>query len=172
MPVLAALVLLASLAPAQTPPPAASSAPAPAASTGPATGPAAVLIKNSKTRLQADDVQGALRDAEAAVAAGGGADAFAQRAEAKLASGRPIAEAVDDYEQAAKLDGRYAPQYAGLVDQMNTGLHPNARPKSREAGALLSTRVLMGMTVGGLILVVVGFLVPRRRKPGEPPQDY
>lgn len=122
MKTLALLLLLAAppRAPAQTAPPA-----------QPQT-PASGTVDSSKIRLEAQDPAGALRDAETAVARGGGADAYAARADAKRALGRPIAEVAADYAEAAKLDPRYMAKYQGLLEQARSEANPQTL--SRKAG--------------------------------------
>ena len=94
---------------------------APEASTAaPAATPPPGSLDSSKIRLDAHDLPGALADAESVVAKGGGADAFAARADAKRALGMPIEQVLADYAQAVKLDPRYLEKYDGLVAQVES----------------------------------------------------
>ena len=81
-------------------------------------------VESSKIRLDAYDVSGALADAELVIAEGGGADAFAARADAHRAQGAPFEEVLADYAQAAKLDPRYIEKYNGLIAQRESERNP------------------------------------------------
>jgi hypothetical protein len=117
--------------------------------------PKSGTVDSSKAHLDAQDPAGALRDAETAVARGGGADAYAARADAKRALGRPVAEAAADYAQAAKLDPRYAAKYEGLLEQARSEANPQTNPKKagREQGTGINHLALV------LALVMLGVLV-------------
>lgn len=141
-------------------------APAPAAS------PAAALAASARARLAADDLAGALADAEAAVAAGGGAEAYAVRGEAKRALGRPIAGVLDDYAEAARLDRRYAPAYQGFLAQRDSNARPD-RKSDRQTGAAGVPSSVFGVLGGvGVLFVMIGALFFRRRprSGGAPPR--
>jgi hypothetical protein len=163
---LALVFLLArpAAAASQAPPVAASSAPAQAAAL-----PAGTL-ERSKLRLEAHDPAGALADAEAAVAKTHGADEYAARGAAKLALGRPMDEAIADYEEASKLDPRYIEKYKGLIVQRDS----ERNPKSRMGGKVIETGVnAIALTLGaimasGMIIVFAFALARGREKPFAP----
>ena len=112
-------------------------------------------VDGSKIRLDAQDPAGALRDAETAVARGGGADAYAARADAKRALGRPVAEAAADYAQAAKLDPRYTAKYQGILEQARSEAHPQTDPKkagkTQGSGFNHLSLVMGAVMLGGLV---------------------
>ena len=91
-------------------------------------------LEGSKIRLDAHDAEGALKDAEIALSKGGGADAYAARADAKRALGRPVDEAIADYAEAAKLDPRYIEKYNGLIAQKESEAHPKTDSRSGGKG--------------------------------------
>jgi hypothetical protein len=125
----------------------------------------ATLTQDAKTLLGAEQLRSALADAEAAVAAGGGADALAARAEAKLALGRPLAEALQDYEAAARLDPRYGEKYQGLLAQLKSETSPD-RPKDRKRSGAggIGMGVVGGLAAAGVLLLAFGLLFVRRKK--------
>ena len=150
-----------------------------AASTGtaaaqPATPPPGTL-DSSKIRLDAQDAAGALADAETALAHGGGADAFAARADAKRALGRSMDEVIADYAAAAELDPRYIEKYKGLIAQKESEEHPSAKAKSGGTGkgvnGLPIAEVLGTAAVGGLLIVAAMVLVRGRDKAPIAPDD-
>jgi hypothetical protein len=111
------------------------------------------------------DRKAALADAEAAVQAGGGADAFAARAEAKLALSRPD-DALIDYAEAARRDpARYGKRYQDLLARLQprqeTGKGKNAA-SSGVAGVSIVFIVALGGA--GAALVLFGLLFLRRKK--------
>lgn len=127
------------------------------------------LVASARAKVKADDLAGALKDAEAAVAARGGAPALAARADVKRALGRPIAEAIDDYAAAARLDPAYQEKYEGLIAQRNTGLHPEKARKSQETGvADVPMRVVKGIGAAGAALLILAWWALRRGKGGTP----
>lgn len=170
MNVLAALALIGSLARAAAAPlDAGTTVPAQALGAG-TTAPASVadaatLAQNAKTLLDAGDLKTALADAEAAVAAGGGAEAFARRAEAKLALGRPLDEALSDYAEAARLDPRYEEKYRGILDQFQSESRRGKPKDARNEGAGgVSMLFVLGLAAAGLVLLVCGFLFLHLKK--------
>jgi hypothetical protein len=152
----AVLALSCSLAQAEKPPLAVGTT-APASAVDPAT-----IIQKTKALLNEDQLKTALADAEAAVAAGGGADALAARAEAKLALGRPLAEVIQDYAVAAQLDSKYADKYQGIVAQVRS----ETRPRRFKDGATGAGGVPMsfvgGLAGAGMFLLAISLLVMRR----------
>ena len=159
-----ALACLAGRAAAQ-PQPLAPGATAPAVSTA-AASEAATLTQNSKTLLDVRDSKSALDDADAAVRAGGGADAYAARAEAKLAVSRPD-DALIDYAEAAR---RAPARYEAKNRALQARIEPNAsldKPRKNAAArgvAGISIVVLLGLAGAGVALVVFGLLYLRRKK--------
>lgn len=156
MKLLAALAFAGLLgrAAAQTPPPGVSTAAAAEAET---------LTQNSQVLLDARDRKTALADAEAAVSAGGGADAYAARAEAKLALSRPD-DALIDYAEAARRDpARYGEKYRALLAQ----LQPK-RGESKNAAARgvagISMKIVLGLAAAGVALIVFGLTFLRRKR--------
>jgi hypothetical protein len=153
-------------------------APAPAASTGTAVQtptPPPGTLDSSKIRLDAHDDAGALADAETALANGGGADAYAARADAKRALGQPMDEVIADYAQAAKLDPRYIEKYKGLIAQKESEDHPSHQAKSAGTGkgvnGLPIAEVLGTAAVGGLLIVAGLVLVRGRNDHPQAPDD-
>jgi hypothetical protein len=129
------------------------------------TADAATMAANAKTLLNADDLQTALATAAAAVAAGGGADAFAARAEAKRALGRPLAEVIDDYAQAARLDPRYAEKYQGVIAQLQSEAFPVKSKNGAQTGAGGVRIAFVGALAAiGLLLLAISILYVRRKK--------
>jgi hypothetical protein len=153
--------------------PRAGAQPAPAvnASTGPVVSSAAALtptpppgnLESSKIRLDAHDVAGALADAEAVIARdGGSADAFAARADAKRALGRPMGEVLADYAEAAKLDPRYIEKLNGLIAQLKSEQHPDKRGWSKGLGGLPIGFIALAGFVGIGFFVVAGVMARKR----------
>jgi len=71
--------------------------------------------------LQLRDPAQELSQAENAVAKGGGADAYAARADAKRSLGRPFQDYVVDYAEAARLDPKkYAEKFQGILEQQQS----------------------------------------------------
>ena len=152
-------------------------APAPVASTATAVQtptPPPGTIDSSRIRLDAQDAAGALADAELALAHGGGADAYAARADAKRALGRPIGEVIADYDEAAKLDPRYIEKYKGLIAQKESEEHTSRQAKSagtsKGVNGLPIAEVLGTATVGG-VLIVAGLVLVRGRDKPQAPDD-
>ena len=78
----------------------------------------------------------ALADAERAVAANpDGAIGYLNRAAAKAGLSRPGGEILSDFERAAQLDARYAPQYAAARKRWASSEAPVLAPKALEAPA-------------------------------------
>ncbi|HXT02188.1 MAG TPA: hypothetical protein VN915_16060 [Elusimicrobiota bacterium] len=155
MKLLPALAVLASLGRAAAAQPA-----------GPAisTADAQSLTQNARTLLDARDAEHALADAEAAVQAGGGADAYAARAQAKIALNRPDAGLIDYAEAARRDPARYGAKYRALQAQL--------QPKTDKAGqkaavggvAGISIFFIIGLACAGVALLIFGFLFLRRKK--------
>lgn len=83
---------------------------------------AATRVQRSKARLQAGDARGALGDARDAIALQPGlGEAYAARAEAHRALGLAEADLLADYEEAARLDGRFTDAYKTLVIRTGAG---------------------------------------------------
>ena len=137
--------------------------------TAPLPTPPPGTLDSSKIRLDAHDVTGALADAEAVLAKGGGADAYIARADAKRALGRPMEEVLADYSQAAKLDPRYLEKYNGLITQIESEKHPQKTTGGSGLGGVPVGFVLLGMVVG-IICITGGVMLTRERgeKPAAP----
>ena len=145
------------------------------------TTPSTGTVEHAKALLDAQDPEGALKDAESAVARGGDAEAYAARADAKFALGRSMDEVIEDYARAAMLDARYEEKYNGLVAQRES--EKNRRGKSRReiAPGKPVDRLAMSLfapAVGGLLLIALLVIVKGRENPfscgrckKEPPQD-
>ena len=130
--------------------------------------PSTGTVASAKLRL-AHDPAGALADANIAVARGGGvdADAFAARADAELALGRPLDQVIEDYGKAAKLSPVYLERYQGLVVQRYTESHPHSRQKTGGvslAGDMTNDIALMlaGGAIGFMILVITLVMIKGR----------
>jgi hypothetical protein len=131
----------------------------------PSFGASTGTVETARIRLKAEDLAGALADAETAVARGGGAEAYAARADAKLALGRPLDEVIADYAPAVKLDPRYAKRYQGLVDQKASLAEPRKKPKHlKTAGENYNgLAMVLGTAALGLLLVIVTLVLVRGR---------
>jgi hypothetical protein len=157
---LALLLMLASptLAAPQAPPAAVSTTTIASTTSVQAATPPPGSLDSSKIRLDSQDATGALADAETALAHGGGADAYAARADAQLALGRPLDRVIEDYGKAAKLDSAYLERYEGLIAQRDSETNPKARFKT--GGVSLGNvadslaMILAAAAVSWLILVV------------------
>jgi hypothetical protein len=136
--------------------------------------PAPGSLDSAKIRLDAQDAAGALRDAEIALAKGGGADAYAARADAKRALGRPVDEAIADYAEAAKLDPRYIEKYKGLIAQKESEARPNRNSIAGGTG-LNGVPISEIATAGiaGVMLIVAAVMMLRKReeRPLAPDDD-
>jgi len=95
---------------------------------------AAVRVQRSKARLASGDAPGALGDSDDAIRMDPSlGEAYAARAEAKRALGRAEEELLTDYEEAAKLDGRFTQAYRALVTRL-TGEAPSSGAPAAAAG--------------------------------------
>ena len=160
------LALPSGAAPGSTPGSFQASTAAASASSAPAPTPPPGSVDSSRIRLDAGDAAGALADAELAIAKGGGADAFAARADAKRGLGRPYGEFLADYAQAAKLDPRYLDKYKGLIVQRESEEHPTK--KKSETGLLgIPLGVIAAFGAVGVLCIIVPALLARRRA-GKP----
>ena len=121
-------------------------------------------LNSSKIRLDSQDAAGALADAETALAHGGGADAYVARADAKRALGRPMAEVIADYAEAAKLDPRYIEKYQGLIAQGESEKHPDSQSRSWGKGLNgLPVAEIGAAAVLGCMLIGVAVVMLRKR---------
>jgi hypothetical protein len=115
--------------------------------------PAPGTLDSSKIRLDAQDAAGALADAEIALQKGGGADAYAARADAKRALGRPVDEAIADYAEAAKLDPRYIEKWKGLIAQKESEAHPDLKEGGGKGlNGVPVSMIATAAIVGGMLL--------------------
>ena len=134
---------------------------------GPAisTADAQSLTQDARTLLDTRDRKDALADAEAAVQAGGGADAYAARAEAKLALNRPD-DALLDYAEAARRDpARFDAKYRSLQARFQPQAAPDKAKKAALSGvAGVSIRFILGLGAAGFALVAFGLLFLRRKR--------
>jgi hypothetical protein len=133
--------------------------------------PSTGTVASAQVRL-AHDPAGALADAETALAHGGGADAFAARADAELALGRPLDQVIADYGKAAKLNPDYLERYQGLVVQRYTESHPQSRRKTGgvSLGADMTNDIalmLAGGAIGFMILIIMLVMIKGRDTSAE-----
>jgi tetratricopeptide (TPR) repeat protein len=126
--------------------------------------PAPGTLESSKIRLAAHDLPGALQDAEIALSKGGGADAYAARADAKRALGRPVDEAIADYAEAAKLDPRYLEKWKGLIAQKESEAHPVSRGSGGKGLNGVPIGWIVSSGIGGVLLLGVAAMKLRRRE--------
>jgi hypothetical protein len=112
-----------------------------------------------------------LRAAEKAIARGGGAEAYAERAAAKRALGRPFEDYIKDYAEAARRDQKYEERYEGVLAQHESQTNPaGAARKGREmagehdANALAKGLGIVAIAFVVLIAVIV-LLRGRERRP-------
>lgn len=128
------------------------------------TGPADTLAQNSGRLLDAQDKKDALSQAEAAVNAGGGAEAYAARADAEAALGRAD-DALIDYEEAARRDPkRYGAKYETLKDRLHPKTDKNADKAALGGVAGVSIGMILTLGGAGAALIVFGLLFLRRKK--------
>ncbi len=109
-----------------------------------------------------------------ALAKGGGADAYAARADAKRALGRPIDEAIADYAQAAKLDPRYIEKWKGLIAQKESEQHPDSKSHAGSKGlngVPISEIAAAGIAGALLIGAAVRMLRKREEHPLAPDDE-
>lgn len=125
---------------------------------------ASVRVERAKARLQISDFRGALEDADfaASLAPSLGA-AYAARAEAKRGMGRPDAEVLAEYEQAAKLDGAFTESYQALLSKVaqpaSAGGSQAAKPGSLGGSAPDGTRTMPPLAPGSKgFLVLIGLI--------------
>lgn len=97
---------------------------------------AAVRVQRSKARREAGDAAGALGDANDAIGMQPDlGEAYAARAEANRALGRAEADLLADYEQAAKLDGRFTDAYKTVLTRVGaTGGNTAASTEEKKSG--------------------------------------
>jgi hypothetical protein len=137
--------------------------------------PSTGTVALAKLKLQVQDTQGALKDAEAAVANGGGADAYAALADAKFAVGRPIDEVIAEYAEAMKLDPKYAVKYKGLITQRDSEANRRTRLQTGGmnvgSGANGFAMLLAVSAISCLLFVVFLVMVQGHEKPVSPPED-
>ena len=159
------LVLLLLMAPssraAPNPPVAASSGPAVSSTPVQAAALASGTAESSKIRLDAQDAAGALADAETAVANGGGADAYAARADAKRALGRPMEAVIADYAEAANRDPRYIEKYKGLIVQSDSATNPDSSSKKKAIRNWANV----------IALIIIAFVLLRGRDGSAAPKE-
>jgi hypothetical protein len=136
---------------------------APKSSTSPAPTPPPGSVESSKIRLDAQDIPGALADAQTVIAEGGGADAYAARADARRAEGGPYEQVLADYAEAAKLDPRYIDKYNGLIAQRDSELH---RPKIKGGRGLNGVPVTFIALVAGASALCLGAAAVLSRRLG------
>jgi tetratricopeptide (TPR) repeat protein len=143
---------------------------APSLDPAPSTG----TVESVKLRLKINDPAAALAEAEAAVARTGAADAYAARADAKLAAGRPLDDVIADYREAAERDPKYAEKYEGLIVQKKSEMNPALGRKggvSMPSGANGLAKVLGAAAMGLLIFIAALVLLRGRERPLAPPEE-
>lgn len=121
-------------------------------------------IESARIRLQADDLTGALSDAETAVARGGDADAYAVRADVKRAMGRPSSEIAPDYQKASQLDPRYLEKYHGYLAQVDSEQHPGKSASSTGLGGIPAGFLFVGLVLGAFLIIVGWIWLYKRSK--------
>ncbi|MFI5363209.1 MAG: hypothetical protein ACHQ49_14680 [Elusimicrobiota bacterium] len=121
-------------------------------------------LESSKIRLDSQDAAGALRDAETNLQNGGGADAYAARADAKRALGRPIEEAIADYAEAAKLDPRYIEKWKGLIAQKQSETHPDLKGQGGKGLNGVPIGEIGTAAVVGVLLLIASVKLLRKRE--------
>jgi hypothetical protein len=154
-----------------TAPPGVATSSVPAVSTASAISPGVGFLESSKIRLDAHDAAGALADAETALARHGGADAYAARADAKRALGRPSQEVLADYAQAAKMDPRYIEKYQGLVEQQKSEEDPEKSSKSRGVNGIPIVYLMITGAAGAVLLAVGWSKIGKRTDTPAAPDD-
>ena len=164
LPLLLALPSLAASQPAASP--AAVSTSALVSGTSQPLTPTPGSVDSSKIRLAASDAAGALADAEAALAHGGGADA-----DAKRALGLTFAEVLADYAEAAKLDPRYIERYKGLIAQQESEEHPAKNAGGKGLGGVPIAGVLGAVAIGGLCIGIGAVMLNARKDAETAPDD-
>lgn len=142
---------------------------------------ASVYLERAKARLQTSDFHGALEDSAVAkyLDPGFGA-AYAARAEALRGQGRPDAEVLWAYEQAAKLDGSFTEAYrtmlAKVAQPASAGDGQAAKPKSMGGSApqgslteppLAQVGRGLGALMALLALAAIVIVVVLRRRSNE-----
>ncbi|HXT01431.1 MAG TPA: hypothetical protein VN915_12195 [Elusimicrobiota bacterium] len=128
---------------------------------------AAVGTKPLELRDPAKDLQAA----EEAIARGGGADAYAARADAKRSLGRPFQEYIVDYAEAARRDPKkYGEKFRGIMEQQESETkHEVKRYKSTAAGqkdANVLTKLLFIPALAILLLIASLVLIRGRARGG------
>jgi hypothetical protein len=121
-------------------------------------------VESSKIRLDAQDIPGALADAQTVIAEGGGADAYAARADAHRAEGAPFEQVLADYAEAAKLDPRYLDKYNGLIAQRESERHPQKTKGGRGLNGVPVS--FIALVVGASVLCLGAAVVMSRRNGG------
>ncbi|MFI5363208.1 MAG: hypothetical protein ACHQ49_14675 [Elusimicrobiota bacterium] len=128
----------------------------------------------TKILLDAQELDDALKTAEAAVAAAGGAEAYAARADAKFALGRPIDEVIADYAEAAKRDARFMVKYKGLIAQRDSEKNRRSQlqtgGRTVGAGANGLAMLLALSAIGCLLFVIFLVMVNSRESPAATPE--
>ena len=136
--------------------------------------PSTATAAYTKILLDAQDLDGALKTAEAAVAATGGAEAYAARADAKFALGRPIDEVIADYAEAAKRDAQYMVKYKGLIAQRDSERDRRSKLQTGGipvgAGANGLAMFLAASAIGCILFVIFLVMVNSRESPAATPE--
>ncbi|MBI5246606.1 MAG: hypothetical protein HY923_05450 [Elusimicrobia bacterium] len=143
---------------------------------------ASVHLERAKARQQTSDFRGALEDAAVAASLQPGLGAaYAARAEALRGQGRPDAEVLAAYEQAAKLDGAFTGAYRTLLAKVaqpasaggSQAAKPGSMGGSASQGSLTEPPIAQaGRGLGALLALltlaaVVIVAVLRRRSDEE-----
>lgn len=121
--------------------------------------------------LQLRDPRQELRKAEDAVKRGGGADAYAARADAKRSLGRPFQEYIVDYAEAARRDPKkYGEKFRGVMEQQQSETkHEVKKYKSTAAGqkdANILAKMLFVPAIAVLLFIAILVLTRGRARDG------
>lgn len=111
----------------------------------------------SSQPLQLRDPVKELHDAQNAVDHGGGADAYAARADAKRSLGRPFDDYVKDYAEAARQDPKkYGEKFRGILEQQESQTKRGApKPKFKSAAAEKDANMLAKIMLACMLVLLV-----------------
>jgi len=134
--------------------------------------PAAAQQATVETKaLQLRDPAQELKTAEEAVAKGGGADAYAARADAKRSLGRPFQEYVVDYAEAARQDPKkYGEKFRGILEQQESETKREVqKPRHSAAAGQKDANILakiLFFCALSVLLFIAGIVLVRGRARG------
>ncbi len=127
---------------------------------------AAARAARARARLEFGDAEGAIEDADAALAAGPSAAMHAVKGEALLALGRKGDEMLAEFKAAAELDGEYSARYQEMIAQGGAGGQSAPDPSRRmdAAGAKRPFWLLAAAVAGLAVLALLAWLLLGRRR--------